>query len=63
VNAFLLDSTEESIRRFLAEVREANRDAEAINVVLDNFASHSTVAVRQAAQALDIVLVYLGCSI
>jgi transposase len=58
-NAFLADSSEASIRGFLGEIREANRDAQAVIVVLDNFASHRSEAVRQAAEALDIVLVHL----
>ncbi len=59
VNDFLVDSTGDSICGFLAEIRAANRDADAVIAVLDNFKSHRSEAVREAAKALDIVLVYL----
>jgi transposase len=59
VNGFLADSTGDSISRFLTEIREANRDAQAVVLVLDNFTSHHSAAVCQTAETLGISLVYL----
>jgi transposase len=58
-NGFLPDSTQESIRAFLANVRDANRDCQAVVVILDKFASHRAKAVKIAAEAQNIALVYL----
>ena len=59
VNDFLPDSTQESVQAFLAKVRAANRDSQAVIVILDRFASHRAYAVKDAAEAQNIVLVYL----
>ncbi len=59
VNDFLVDSTAESIQKFLAEVREHNNDYKGIIVVLDNFSSHKSKLVKAAARHNDIELVFL----
>lgn len=59
VSDFLPDSTQESVQAFLAKVRAANRDSQAVIVILDRFASHRAYAVKDAAEAQNIVLVYL----
>lgn len=59
VSNFLPDSTQESIREFFEQIREANPEYPAIIVILDNFSSHRAETVRQAARDLGIELVYL----
>jgi transposase len=56
---FLADSSQTAIQAFLAKVREANQDAQAVVLILDRFASHRAQSVKNAAEALNIALVYL----
>jgi putative transposase len=44
---------------FLKEIRAANPSFQAIIIVLDNYSSHISTAVADAAQALGIHLVFL----
>jgi transposase len=59
VSEFLPDSTQESIEGFFRKIREANPEYPAIIVVLDNFSSHKAKTVQDAANALNIELLYL----
>ena len=57
--AFLADSTKESIQGFLGQVKQANLDYKAIVVIWDNYKSHQSSTVKEAAQSFDIYLVPL----
>jgi len=59
VQSCLNDSKKESIVGFLKEIRSANPSFKAIIIVLDNYSSHISSAVADAAQALGIYLVFL----
>ena len=52
-------SPQESIKRFFQKILETNPEYPAIIVVLDNFSSHRSKSVQEAAKALNIELVYL----
>lgn len=57
--AFLVDSKQESIQAFLEQIKAANLDYKAIVVVCDNYVSHKSASVKQAAEKLDIYLVFI----
>lgn len=57
--ASLPNSKKESIRDFLREIKNANKEYEAIVVVIDNFPSHKSSIVKDTAKELGIYLVYL----
>jgi len=59
VQSFLNDSKKESIVEFLKAIRAAHPSFRAIIIVLDNYSSHISAAVADAAQALGIYLVLL----
>jgi len=59
VQSCLNDSKKESIVGFLKEIRSVNPSFKAIIIVLDNYSSHISSAVADAAQALGIYLVFL----
>ena len=56
---FLDDSKGKSIARFFEHIKEANGDSRAIVAVIDNFASHKSLIVRETIEKLDIYLVFL----
>lgn len=57
--ASLPNSKKESIRDFLKEIKDANKEFDAIVVVIDNFPSHKSTIVKDIAKELGIYLVYL----
>ena len=59
VQEFLDDSKGKSIARFFEHIKEANGDSRAIVAVIDNFASHKSLIVRETIEKLDIYLVFL----
>lgn len=59
LESIIKDSKKESIRDFLIEIKNANKEYEAIVIVIDNFASHKSGIVRDTAKELGIYLVYL----
>ena len=59
VKDFIPDSSQESIEAFLTKVRNANRDFQAVVVILDRYSSHRAKTVRNAAESCNIVLVHL----
>jgi transposase len=59
VQAFLPDSTQESIAAFLALVGEANAAYKATIVMLDNFSSHVALKKPGAAKPANVELVFL----
>lgn len=56
---FMERSQSQNISEFLGKIREANAGSRVMIVVLDNFASHRSRAVRAEAERLRIRLVYL----
>jgi transposase len=59
VHDFMADSTAPSIADFLERVRDANREFDAVIIVLDLFPSHRARLVRERAEAHRMELVYL----
>jgi len=58
VIGFRKKSKKEDVRSFLKRIRKANPKGRII-LILDNFSSHKSKIVRECAEQLDIVLVYL----
>ena len=56
---FLPRSDQTAIAEFFAAIRAANPDYRAIMVILDNFSSHHSAEVKQAAENNAIELVFL----
>lgn len=59
IESFLENSKKESIRNFLIEIKNANKEYKAIVVLIDNFPSHKSTVVKDTAKELGIYLVYL----
>lgn len=59
VQDFLPRSDQTAIAEFFAAIRAANPDYRAIMVILDNFSSHHSAEVKQAAENNAIELVFL----
>jgi len=59
VIGFLEDSSADSIIEFLSQIKDMNREAKRIVIILDNFPSHRSRALRQKAKELGIELLYL----
>lgn len=57
--AFLDNSRKESIQGFLEQIKQANLDYKAIVVIWDNYTSHQSAKVKEAAGSLGIYLVPL----
>ncbi|MCS7307480.1 MAG: IS630 family transposase, partial [Aquificaceae bacterium] len=53
------DATSDSVCKALEEIRRVNKDKKVVIVVLDNFTSHRSSKVKESAERLGIVLVYL----
>lgn len=59
IEASLPNSKKESIRDFLKEIKDVNKEFDAIVIVIDNFPSHKSTIVKDIAKELGIYLVYL----
>jgi putative transposase len=59
IEASLLNSKKESIRDFLNEIKNVNKEYDVIIIVIDNFPSHKSNIVKDTAKELGIYLVYL----
>jgi putative transposase len=59
VQEFIENSKAETISGFLDNLKIANKDYKAIVAIIDNFASHRSVIVRNKAEEIGIYLVFL----
>jgi transposase len=59
VKDFIPDSKAVSIAHFLENIKSANNDYKATIIVIDNFASHRSVLVKEKAKELGLYLVFL----
>lgn len=57
--ASLPNSKKESIRDFILQIKESNKEYDAIIVVIDNFPSHKSTIVKETAKDSGIYLVFL----
>jgi transposase len=59
IERILENSKKESIKNFLIEIKNANKDYKAIVVLIDNFSSHKSTIVKDIAKKEGIYLVYI----